>query len=51
MIRHTGEYFIDVEGVAIAPVLSFQAAGVNATELDTPKSDGLATDGDAAFCK
>jgi len=30
------EDFIDVEGVAIAPVLTLQAAGINGTELYAP---------------
>ena len=29
------EDLIDVDRVAVAPVLSFQAAGINGTELDT----------------
>ena len=45
MVRHTGEYFIDVEGVAIAPVLSFQSARINVTEFDTPETDRLSGQG------
>ena len=33
------EYFIDVEGIAIASVFSLQAAGINGAELDTPEAD------------
>ena len=29
------EDFIDVEGVAVAPVLSLQAAGISSAKLDT----------------
>ena len=43
------EDFIDEEGVAIAPVLSFQSACINGAELDTPESDRFTTDGDAAL--
>ena len=49
MIRHTGEDFIDVEGIAVAPVLSFEAARVNGTELDTPEPDQFSGYSDAAF--
>jgi hypothetical protein len=31
--------FIDVKGVAIASVLSFQTTGVNSSKFDTPKAD------------
>ena len=51
MVRHTGEDFIDVEGVAVASVLSFQAASVNRTELDAPEADRFSTDGNASFCE
>jgi hypothetical protein len=33
------KYFIDVEGVTISLVSSFQAAGVRSTELDAPEAD------------
>jgi hypothetical protein len=39
MVRHTGEDFIDEDGIAIAMMLSFQAAGINGSELDTPEAD------------
>jgi hypothetical protein len=29
MLRHTGEYFIDIEGVAITPVFALQSPGIN----------------------
>ena len=35
------EYLIDIEGIAIALVLSFQSAGVNGTEFDAPETDRL----------
>jgi hypothetical protein len=42
------EDFIDKEGVTIAAVLSFQAAGIDSSEFDTPEADCFSTDGDAA---
>ena len=33
------EDFIDVERVAIAPVLSFQTTGIDRFELDAPEAD------------
>jgi hypothetical protein len=41
--------FIDVKGVAIASVLSFEPSGVQSAELDTLEADGFATDGDASL--
>ena len=43
------EYFIDVESVTEALVLSFQSACIDGSELDTPKADRLAADGDTPF--
>jgi len=43
------EDFINVKGVAIAPVLSLQSPGVNGSEFDAPKTDGLASDDDSSF--
>jgi hypothetical protein len=43
------EDFVDVEGVPITSVLSFQTPGVQSTELDTPETDRLATDSNATF--
>ncbi|MEH6636846.1 MAG: hypothetical protein V7700_15080 [Halioglobus sp.] len=34
---------------AIASMLSFQAAGVDGTKFDTPKTDRFAANSDAAF--
>ena len=45
------EDFIDEEGVAVALMPAFQATGTNGPELDAPKADGFATDGDTAFSK
>jgi len=49
MVRHTGEDFVDVESVAVASVLAFQAPSVFWTEFDTPKADGFTADSDAAL--
>ena len=49
MVRHTGEHFIDVEGIAVAPVLSLQSAGINGSKLDTPETDRFSGYGDTAL--
>ena len=41
--------FINVEGVAVAPVLALQSVCINSTELDTPEADRFAADGDTPF--
>ena len=51
MVRHTGEDFVNEEGVAVASVLSLQSACVNGSELDAPEVDGFATDCDASLGK
>ena len=43
------EYFIDVEGVAVASVLPFQSSGINGAELDAPEADRLPRDDDSSF--
>ena len=43
------EDFIDEEGIAIASVLSLQAARIDGSELDAPESDSLATGRDASL--
>ncbi len=43
------EYFVDVERVAEASMVSLQAAGINGTEFDTPETDRFAADGDASL--
>jgi hypothetical protein len=42
MVRHTGEDFIDVEGITKATMLKLEAACINGTEFDAPEPDGLA---------
>jgi hypothetical protein len=51
MIRHTGEGLIDVAVVAVAAVLSLQAACINGAEFDTPEADCFAAYGDAPLSK
>ena len=43
------EDFIDVEGIAAALMLSFQTAGIDGSELDTPESDRFPRDTNAPF--
>lgn len=43
------EDFVDVEGVAVTPVLAFQAAGTNRSKFYTPETDCFTADGDASF--
>ena len=43
------EEFIDIEGIAVSSVFSFQASGVEGSEFDTPEADRLPADRDAAL--
>ena len=45
------EYFIDVEGITVALVLSLQSSSVYRSEFDTPQPDGFIADSDASFCQ
>jgi hypothetical protein len=38
MVRHTGEDFIDEEGVMVASMLSFQSARIDRAKLDAYKN-------------
>ncbi len=49
MVRHTGEDFINVEGVAVASVIALQSTCINGAKLDTPEADRFATDNDASL--
>jgi hypothetical protein len=51
MVRHTGEDFIDKEGVAVAMVLPLQSAGINGTELYTPEADCFSAKDNSSFCE
>jgi hypothetical protein len=46
MVRHTGEYFVDVKGVAVSLVAAFQVPCVNSSELDAPQTDCFSGYGD-----
>ena len=43
------EYFVDIEGVTVASVLSLQSSGIFGPEFNTPETDRFVTDGNAAF--
>jgi hypothetical protein len=49
LVRHTGEDFIDVEGIAVAWVFSVQSSSIETAKFDTPKADRFAAHGDATF--
>tara|TARA_R110002049_G_scaffold189745_1_gene358350 strand:- start:7139 stop:7300 length:162 start_codon:yes stop_codon:yes gene_type:complete len=38
------ENFVDVEGIALASVLSLQSTSINGSELDAPQPDGFTAD-------
>jgi hypothetical protein len=40
------EDFIDVEGIAVAAMLTLQSSGVQGAELDAPKANCFSADGD-----
>jgi hypothetical protein len=40
------EDFIDVEGIAVAAMLTLQSSGVPGAELDAPKANCFSADGD-----
>ena len=43
------EDFVDVKDIAVASMLSFQAASIDCSESDAPQTDGFTADGDASF--
>ena len=49
MVRHTGEDFIDEEGITVASVLSLQSTRVYCAELNAPEVDRFSAGGDATF--
>ena len=49
MARHTGEDFVDVEGVAVSSVLSLQSPCINGSELDAPETYCFSADSDSSF--
>ena len=51
MVRHTGEDFIDEKRITETTVFSFQAAGIDGSELDAPEPNSFTTDCDASLSK
>jgi hypothetical protein len=49
MVRHTGEDFIDEEGITITAMPSPQAIRVDSSKLDAPEADGLVADSDTTL--
>jgi hypothetical protein len=43
------EDFVNVEGIAVASMLSFQAASIDCSEFDAPQTDGFSAYCDATF--
>ena len=48
---HFHEDFIDVKGVAVALMLSFQSTCINGTKFDTPETDRFPADRDTPLCE
>ena len=51
MVRHTGEDFVDIEGVAVSSVLSLQPLCIQGAKFDAPESDRFPSDDNASFCE
>ena len=49
MVRHTGEDFINVEGITIAGMPPLQLPSVQRAKFDTPKAYSFTADGYPAF--
>jgi hypothetical protein len=49
MVRHTGEDFINVEGVTVAAMFPLQSPSVYGSEFDAPQPDGLSRYHDTAL--
>jgi len=49
MVRYTGEYFIDVKGVARASMFPLQSSSVYRSEFYAPKANRFSADRDAPF--
>jgi hypothetical protein len=43
------EDLVNVKGIAIASMLSFQAASIDCSEFDAPQTDGFTADGNASL--
>jgi hypothetical protein len=44
-----GKDFIDVKGITVAAVLTFQSPNADRTELDAPEKDRFPANGDASL--
>jgi hypothetical protein len=49
MVRHTGEDFVDEEGVAVTSVLALQSTCINGSELYAPEADCFSGYSDASL--
>ena len=43
------EDFVNVERIAVASILSFQATSIDCSEFDAPQTDGFTADGNASL--
>ena len=43
------EDFVDVKDIAVASMLSFQAASIDCSKFDAPQTDGFTADVDASL--
>lgn len=48
-VVYLDEDFVDVKDIAVASMLSFQAACVDGAEFDALQTDGFTADGDPSF--
>ena len=49
MVRHTGEDLVNVKGVPVSAMPTFQMACIHRTEFNAPESDRFPGDDDALF--
>ncbi len=48
-VVYLDEDFVNVKGIAVASMLSFQTASIDYSKFDAPQPDGFAADGDASL--
>jgi len=48
-VVYLDEDFVNVEGIAVASMLSFQTASIDYSKFDAPQPDGFTADGDASL--
>ena len=48
-VVYLDEDFVNVKGIAVASMLSFQAPSIDCSEFDAPQTDGFTADGDASL--